>query len=125
MAKKPPASDSDLTIEFTSVPAFGSYLNLKGVVHHVEPERVRLAVYIRVDGGWWNKPTWEAPASPLAADGSFSVDITTGGSDERATEIAAFLIPSDYYPPGMRGEPTFPEELGDKALASITVLRTP
>lgn len=115
---------TDQTIEFTSVPAYGSFLNLKGIVQHVDPEKVRIAVYIRVHGGWWTKPYWDAPATLVAPDGSFSVDITTGGHDEQATEIAVFLIPSEYYPPGLRGDPELPAELLEKALARADVARS-
>jgi hypothetical protein len=112
------------TLEFTSVPAYGSYLNLKGVARGCAPEHARIAVYIRVHGGWWTKPYWDSPATPISADGSFSVDVTTGGHDEEATEIAAFLISEDYQPPGLRGESELPEELKTRALAHAEVTRT-
>ena len=113
------------TIEFTSVPAFGSYLNLKGVAQNVDPESVRVAAYIRVHGGWWNKPYWDAPATELGTDGTFSVNIATGGKDVEATEIAAFLVPAELYPPALRGEPELPAELFEKALAHASVTRSP
>lgn len=118
-----PSSD-DLTIEFTTVPAYGSYVSLAGIVRDVDPEKFRVAVYIRVMGGWWTKPYWDDPATPIRSDGTFSVNITTGGDDERATDVAAFLIPADYYPPGLRGEQEFPEELLQKALARADVTRS-
>ncbi len=116
---------TNLTMEFTSVPAYGSYLNLKGIVRNVDTENLRVAVYIRVHGGWWNKPYWDSPGTPISPDGSFSVDITTGGHDEQASEIAAFLIPAEYYPPGVRGESELPPELLQKALAHANVTRSP
>ena len=112
------------TIEFTSVPAFGSSLNLEGIARHVDPERVRVAVYIRVHGGWWNKPYWDAPATELGSDGSFSLSIATGGQDEQATEIAAFLIAAELDPPAMRGQPELPPELFENALAHASVTRS-
>lgn len=112
-------------LELTSVPAYGSYLHLKGVVKHEDAARVRVAVYIRVHGGWWTKPYWDAPATPVAADGTFSVDITTGGQDEQASEIAAYLIPAEYNPPGVRGEQELPAELLEKSLAHVEVTRAP
>ena len=113
------------TLEFTNVPAYGSYVNLKGIVHNVDTENLRISVYIRVDGGWWTKPYWDSPATPISSDGTFSVNITTGGHDERANEIAAFVIPGEYYPPGLRGEPELPAELVQKALAHANVTRSP
>lgn len=112
-------------IELTSVPALGSYLHLTGIVHHADTEHVRLAVYIRVHGGWWTKPYWDSPATSVAADGAFSVDITTGGRDEEASDIAVFLIPEDLQPPGLRGELELPADLISKALARAEVTRTP
>jgi len=113
------------TIEFTSVPALGSSLDLKGIARHVDPEHVRVAVYIRVHGGWWNKPYWDAPATKLGSDGSFSLRIATGGQDEQATEIAAFLIAAELQPPAMRGQPELPPELFENALAQVSVTRSP
>jgi hypothetical protein len=86
---------------------------------------VGVATYIRVHGGWWTKPSWEAPVTPVAEDGSFSVEIVTGGHDELATDIATFVIPAGYFPPGLRGEPELPTELPDNALAHVVVSRQP
>jgi hypothetical protein len=124
MATQPSPDTTDPTIELTSVPALGSYLHLKGVVKNADAPRVRVAVYIRVHGGWWNKPYWENPASAVQPDGSFSVDITTGGRDEEATDIAVFVIPEDYHPPGVRGEVELPSDVVEKALARADVART-
>lgn len=118
----PGATDS--MIELTSVPALGTFLHLKGIVQHGDTEHARIAVYIRVHGGWWTKPYWDSPATSLAADGSFSVDITTGGRDEEASDIAVFLIAEDYHPPALRGEVELPAELISKALARADVTRT-
>lgn len=115
---------TDPTIELTSVPALGSYLHLKGTVKNATPAQVRVAVYIRVHGGWWNKPYWETPASVVQADGAFSVDITTGGRDEEASDITVFLVSEDYHPPGVRGETDLPTDVIEKALARADVTRT-
>jgi len=112
-------------IDLTSVPAYGSFLNLKGVVRHADSNSVRLAVFIRVHGGWWTKPYWDAPATSIAADGSFSLDITTGGSDEQASDIAVFLVPADYQPPALRGETEIPSELRERAVTKVEVTRAP
>ncbi len=125
MSTEIPTEPTGLAIEFTSVPAFGSYHNLQGVVRNAEAGELRIAVYIRVSGGWWTKPYWDSPVTPVSADGSFSVSIATGGHDEQATEIAAFVIPADYYPPGVRGEPEIPAELLERALAQANVTRSP
>ena len=112
-------------LEFTNVPAYGTTSHLKGIVRHEDVANLKVAVYIRVYGGWWTKPYWDAPATPLSEDGTFSVNITTGGHDEHATEIVAFVIPAQYYPPGLRGEAELPAELIQKSIARAQVARAP
>lgn len=124
MSETPQAGPADPTIEFTTVPPYGSYVNLRGVARHVDTAKFRIAVYIRVGGGWWTKPYWDSPSTAIEPDGSFKVDITTGGHDEQATEIAAFLIPAEYYPPGLRGESDLSAELLQKAVARADVTRS-
>ncbi len=97
-------------IDFTSVPLYGSLDDLQGQVSCGEPAEYQVAVYIFV-GGWWTKPYWDSPLTPIQADGSWTCDITTGGNDPYATQIAAFLLPNGYNPPILSGEQVFPTEL--------------
>jgi hypothetical protein len=113
------------TIQFSYVPPYGSNNNLNGQVAHVRPVDCKVAVFIKVGGGWWNKPTWAAPLTDIRPDGSWTCDITTGGSDSTATEIAAYLVPVGYTPPQMSGQATFPTELGVNAIANCHVTRSP
>lgn len=116
-------------IEFAYVPPYGSTEDLQGRVRHVSPAHYEVAVYIFAPwpegGGWWNKPTWDRPLTPVLADGSWTTDITTGGVDERATRIAAFLLPKGHQPPILSGERTLPASLYAAALARAEVTRTP
>ena len=48
------------------------------------------------------------PLTPLRTDGSWTCDITTGGLDEQATQIAAFVVPQDYSPPQLGGQTELP-----------------
>src|SRR5712671_6333376 len=74
------------SIVFTSVPPYGSFNNLQGVVHGVNPANYRVAVFINVNGaGWFTKPTCGAPLTTIQTDGTWTADITTGGSDQDAT----------------------------------------
>ncbi len=50
-------------------------------------------------------------------------DITTGGIDETATMITAFLIPYDYNPPLLSGAILLPKELGEIAVSRTDVMR--
>jgi hypothetical protein len=91
-------------------------------VRGVDPSDYKVAVYIYVSG-WWTKPTWGSPLTPIQSDGSWSCDITTGGMDQFATQIAAFLVPNGYSPPLMAGEPALPAELFAHSVASAQVER--
>lgn len=110
-------------IEFTYVPPYGSFDNLRGRVACAEPTGFKILVYINVFGSWWTKPYWNNPATILQPDGTWVCDITTGGVDQKATRIAAYLVPNAYIPPLMGGGQSLPPELAANAVASITVQR--
>lgn len=88
------------SFDFTYVPPIGSYENITGRACGVFFKDKKVLTYINVNGTWWVKPYANAPTVPLLADGSFSVDYTTGGSDEQATEIKMYLLPADADPYG-------------------------
>lgn len=92
----------DPEIIFTFTPPKGSTDNLQGKVSHVIASKYGVAVYIKV-GGWWTKPYWNNPLSTINCDGTWQCDITTGGNDSSASEIAAFLVLKTYSPPGASG----------------------
>lgn len=119
-----PGGPGEPTIEFTYVPSYGSFDDLKGQVWHVNPNDYKVAVYIYVSG-WWTKPYWNDPLTSINIDGSWVCDITTGGVDETATKISAYLLPNGYNPPLMGGEATLPQELDDNAVAKVETTRSP
>jgi hypothetical protein len=112
-------------IEITFLPPYGSFENLQGRVTcgGVTPETHRVAVYIRVFGGWWTKPYFASPLTTIQSDGTWTTDITTGGSDQLATDIAAFVVPVGYTSPAMSGGGTLPQELYTNAVAYTSVTR--
>lgn len=120
-----PGGPGDPEIEFVSVPPYGSFDNLKGQVWRAAPLSHSVAVYIFVGSGWWTKPYCSSPSTPIRCDGTWICDITTGGADQTATRIAAFLLPEGYDPPLMYGGPTLPPELEQNALATVEVERAP
>ena len=88
------------SVELTYVPPLGSFNLLQGQVWHVLPADHRIVVYIQVAGNWWIKPYIdERKKTTIQCDGTFKVDITTGGVDETATSILAYVIPATYEPP--------------------------
>jgi hypothetical protein len=91
---------------------------------HVRPSDYKVAVYIRVGGGWWTKPTFASPLVEIRSDGSWTCDITTGGADETATEVAAFLVTNDYQPPAASGAATLPIQVnGGTVVAQVSRTR--
>lgn len=96
-------------IDFTHVPEYGSFDDLRGIVGNVVPTDYRVAVYIMVEGLWWTKPTFAHPLTVIEPDGTWTCDITTGGYDQFATEIAAFLLPEGIDPPICAGSVQFPD----------------
>src|SRR5258708_28692919 len=71
------------SVEFTSIPPYGSFNNLQGKVYSVNYASNRVAVFIYVTGvGWFTKPSCGAPLTMIQPDGTWTADITTGGSDQ-------------------------------------------
>jgi hypothetical protein len=97
--------------------------NVWGHVEGVSPDDSAVAVYILVRGGWWTKPYWDMPKTPIQSDMTWICDITTGGVDPEATKVAAYLIPKSYDPPLASGEATLPPELETSSLAKAEITR--
>lgn len=119
-----PGGPGTAVIELDPVPIIGSTANLSGQVWHVRPVDHKIVVYIYVPGaGWWIKPYFGSPLTYLANNGSWICDITTGGSDASATQIAVYLIPNSYSPPLLGGTATLPAELNTNSVTSVIVTR--
>lgn len=111
-------------ILITNLPAHGSFNNLSGIAFNVEPLSCRVVVFIYVPGyGWVSKPTCAQALIPIAPDGSWTTDITTGGSDQLATRVAAMLVNTNYNEPCVSGVAVLPLAVYAKALASAVVTR--
>jgi len=118
-----PGGPGTAQIELTFVPPLGSLQDLVGQIWHVNPPSYRVAVYIRVDGGWWTKPYWSTPLTVVDCAGSWVCDITTGGHDETADRIAAFLLPVGVEAPAMSGGGELPSSLYENSVAYVVVDR--
>lgn len=118
------ASAGNGGVTFTSIPVNGSTADLRGRVDGLSPDAYNVYVCIYVHG-WWTKPTWDEPATPIQPDGTWTCDITTGGADETATRIAAYVIPKGLTPPLMAGEAAMAPAYAHMAVASVEVIRPP
>jgi hypothetical protein len=94
-----PARAASPGIVITNMPAFGALGNLSGFVTNANPATNSVAVFIFVAGGWYSKPGCASPLTPIQPNGSWSANITIYPSDTNATEIAAFLMPTNYNQP--------------------------
>ncbi len=125
-ALKPVTQAGSPAIAFTFVPRYGDRIGvLYGQVSNVNPVQNKIATYIKVSGGWWNKPFAATPTVAIHADGSWSCDITTGGIDEQATDIIAFAVPQSYSPPLTSGASVLPTEIYAHSIAYIQASRSP
>ena len=108
----------------TNLPAYGSTNDLSGVIVNASPAACSVAVFIYVPGyGWVTKPTCAQPLTLVQPDGSWKTDITTGGSDQLATRIAALLVSTNYSQPCVLGSNSVPTNVFAQALASAIVTR--
>ncbi|MCX6763988.1 MAG: PKD domain-containing protein [Candidatus Moranbacteria bacterium] len=78
-----------------------------GYVTNVNRNEYGVAVYILVRGYWWTKPYWMYPITDIDSDLTWICDIWTGGVDEEATKVRAYLWKlSDGDPPQADGKST-------------------
>ena len=121
---EPVGGPGNPSLEFTSVPTYGTFDDLRGRVLHVNPYLHKVLVYIYVFG-WWVKPYANRPLTTIASDGTWICDVTTGGIDQQATRYAAYLVRSSYQPPILLGAGTIPASVRAASAASAQVTRTP
>ena len=108
--KAPPPQEACFGIlrnQFTNVPPYGSPGDIKGRAWNVSFGDCRVALYIKVGDGWYNKPSWEYPLTHIDGEGNW-VCKTPAANDIYATEIRAYLIPEGYTPPQAGGEAEIP-----------------
>jgi len=104
MVKVPPFPSDNSSIEFTHVPGKTSNDWLEGVVKGVLPQDYKVAIYIKINGSCWTKPTFAEPLTEIDCDGTFRCNIFTGGAnDKKASEVCAYLLPSGKKPGLMKG----------------------
>lgn len=109
-------------LEWTALPPWGSFDDVEGQLLHAAPDSYAVAFLIHVDG-WWTKPNFDERLTPIAADGTWQVDYTTGGADHEATRLAAFLVPADFAAPKAEGAARVPDAIRAAAIDSLVAVR--
>jgi hypothetical protein len=111
-------------ILITNLPAYNTLQNVGGLVYGTNSASLAVAVFIYVPGyGWVTKPTCAEPLTTVQPDGSWTADITTGGTDALATRIAALLVSKSYNQPCVTGSSVLSTNIFAQALASAIVTR--
>lgn len=108
-------------VAFETVARYGRSGYVTGVVTGMKAtsyKNYRIQVFIHVNGGWWTKPYFNNPATAIDSVGEFSANIDTGGMDQDATEIRAYLAPANV---SFRcaGDATLPAGLSGYAYADV------
>jgi len=101
----PAQSQAAPSVVITNLPPFGTSGSLSGYVTNANITTNAVAAFILVGGGWYSKPYCSPQLTPIQSNGTWSVNITTSNSDTNATEVAAFLVPTNYNQPCVNGAP--------------------
>jgi uncharacterized protein (TIGR03437 family) len=112
-------------MEFTNVPRIGSNENLHGRVRNAPGAEYKVAVLIKVQNRWWTKPFADRPSTAIRPDGTWEADITTGGIDQQAEDVIAFLLNANFTVPIALGALEIPAQLAQAAVAKVSQRREP
>ena len=120
-------AEADPTIVIDQLPPFGTWgVPLVGHIDGIDPSSVKLAFFIKVDGGIWTKPYFNQPTIDPRPDGTFSAVLTTGGIDDQADTIyVALLDRSQANLPQMAGQGQFPDGLQAQGIVWLEISRPP
>jgi hypothetical protein len=110
-------------IRFTSLPFVGDMVGVVSGVVQQAPDNYKIALYIKVNRGWWNKPMFSRRDTFITKKGTFSNKTVTGGLDQKATSIIAFLVPKNFQIPTAYYAPYLPDSLYRDAAAWAEVYR--
>lgn len=119
--EQPLGGEGTPRLEITELPPRGQLGSIGGRAHHVRPCDVTVAMFVH-DDGWWTKPLFDEPLTPVWFDGRFRESAVRAG-DEDADRVALFVLPRTYTPPLIGGWAELPAEIGEHALAELVVAR--
>jgi hypothetical protein len=125
LSHAPSPSQPGPGLVLTHIPAWGSWGDpLQGQALNVNPANYQVTLVILIEGlGWYSKSYCDPSLTvaypvPLDANGRWSASITTGGVDQTAIRIAAYLIPKTYTPPCTISGGGLPATVAANAVAS-------
>jgi exo-beta-1,3-glucanase (GH17 family) len=105
-------------VRFLSIPSNGSDQDwVSGIAEDAAPADFAVVVYNQVGSAWWGpKPTFADPLTAIRPDGFWDTLFVTGGSDDEATQFAAYIVPQEIVqagvmPPELHGATTLPSSL--------------
>jgi glucan 1,3-beta-glucosidase len=90
---------------------------IRGWIRNADPCSCSVAVYVRVENRWWNKPYATHPVTPIDKARRWSARVVTGGVDHLADRVAAFMIPKGVTAPVCMGTVQLDPALFGVALA--------
>lgn len=115
-----------VTVTIDGVSPYGSLDGyVWGHVIGVDPSQYEVETYIYVRSGWWTKPFWNSPFTPIKSDKTWKCDITTGGVDQEATKVAVFLVPKGTPAQLASGQASLPQQVYADAVSNAQIDRQP
>jgi exo-beta-1,3-glucanase (GH17 family) len=78
------------TLKVSYVPVSSRDTRMSGYVMHVAPSDYKVACQIHAPYGWYPKPTYSRPLTPILPDGSWTCNLNESGPDQ----VSASLVPN-------------------------------
>lgn len=95
--------------------------SIKGQVHGIDAGLYNIAVYARLNDGWYTLPGSHIPLQPISEDNSWFCKLGNI-SIEDVSELVIFLLPNGYEPPILTGENIIPVKLNLVATSKKIIL---
>jgi hypothetical protein len=116
------AAAPDIGVSY--VPPVGSYAELTGWATNVVYSDYKVAIIIRVFGGYWTKPYFAQPLTTIQNDGTWHSPYNTGGADGCADEFRCYLVTNGFQYPLANGVSQPPAELESNSVAKVLINRS-
>jgi len=107
----------------TVTPQSSSILNenITGQIHNADENLYNVAVYGKIDEGWYTLPNRDFPLIPISNDNSWVCELENANRAS-ITKFVIFLVARGYAPPILQGENIIPVKMNLVAAAKKTVV---